>query len=197
MISDRDSLLRHEHASDGYALDLSDPANPGRRRLLAGLLTAYTASLIPWALAQPVPNVERGAFAAVSAILVGRKMLDAALTKRMYDGLNTAYPDFPSGVRALLALINQRHINPSQLQKVLDAEHSPVAALPRRIMRAWCLGLVGDGVATRCIAYENAMDAVIVADVLKPPTYAYGPYGSWSKPPLAHQGDGNDNTHVG
>lgn len=48
-------------------------------------------------------------------------------------------------------------------------------------MRAWCLGLVGEGEATQCIAYEDALNAVIVADVLKPPTFPYGPYGSWSQ----------------
>jgi len=31
---------------------------------------------------------------------------------------------------------------------------------------------------------------VFVSDVLKPPSYAYGPYGSWSKPP-ATKGNGD------
>lgn len=163
----------------------SGPANPSRRRLLGGLVTAYTASLIPWALAQPVAGPEHGAFVALSAILVGRRSLDAGLATRLYGALVAAYPRFAVDAQALLTQINQRHIDPAQLQNALDAAHSPLATLPRRIMRAWCLGLVGDGAATRCIAYEDALDAVMVADVLKPPTYAYGPYGSWSKAPLA------------
>lgn len=159
-------------------------ANPARRRVLAGFLTAYTASLVPWALAQPVANAEHGAFMALSAILVGRRSLDAGLAARLYGALTTMYPHFAADARALLAQINQQHIDPAQLQQVLDAAHSPLAPLPRRIMRAWCLGLVGEGEAARCIAYEDALDAVMVADVLKPPTYAYGPYGSWAKPPV-------------
>lgn len=165
------------------------PSNPGRRRVLAGLLTAYTASLIPWALAAPVKSAGHGAFVAVSAILVGRQTLDAGLAARLHDALTAAYPHFTANAQALLAQINQQHIDPAQLQKTLDDAHSPLAPLPRRIMRAWCLGLVGEGEDTRCIAYENALDAVMVADVLKPPTYAYGPYGSWSRPPIA-KGDG-------
>lgn len=160
-----------------------DPANPARRRVLAGLLTAYTASLIPWALAAPVKSVAHGAFVAVSAMLVGRRTLDAGLAARLYDALAGASPHFEADASALLALINQQHIDPVQLQAALDTGKSPLAPLPRQIMRAWCLGLVGEGEATHCVAYEDALDAVMVSDVLKPPTYAYGPYGSWSNPP--------------
>ncbi|TAN03373.1 MAG: hypothetical protein EPN36_13010 [Rhodanobacteraceae bacterium] len=161
------------------------PANPARRRVLAGFLTAYTASLVPWALAQPVAAPEHGAFMALSALLAGRRSLDAGLAARLFDALSAMYPHFTADARALLAQINQQHIDPAQLQSTLDGAHSPLAPLPRRIMRAWCLGLVGEGEATKCVAYENALNAVIVADVLKPPTYAYGEYGSWAKPPLA------------
>ncbi|HEV2715482.1 MAG TPA: sugar dehydrogenase complex small subunit, partial [Terriglobales bacterium] len=53
------------------------PSSLGRRTLLVGLLSAYSASLIPWALAQPVADADQGAFVAVSAILAGRQALDA------------------------------------------------------------------------------------------------------------------------
>lgn len=168
---------------DSVAADRADPVDPSRRRLLAGLLTAYTASLIPWALAQPSPRADLGAFTALSAILVGRQALDAAQTARLYDALVAAHPNFPADVQALLTLINERHIAPLQLQGVLDGEHSPLAPLPRAIVGAWALGVVGSGEGARCVAYETALNAVIVADVLKPPTYAYGAYGSWSAKP--------------
>lgn len=168
----------------GETANPDEPIDPSRRRLLAGLLTAYTASLIPWALAQPAPRADRGAFAALSAILVGRQALDATQTARLYDALVAEDPHFATDVQALLALINQRQIDPLQLQDVLDTEHSPLAPLPRNIVSAWCLGLVGRGESARCIAYETALNAVIVADVLKPPTYAFGAYGSWSSKPV-------------
>ena len=166
-----------------------DPANPSRRRLLAGLVAAYTASLIPWALAAPVTDAGHAAFVALSAILAGRRMLNAELGQRLHAALGGNEPGFDADCQALLKLIDAQQIDPAKLQNVLDASHSNLAPLPRKIMRAWCLGLVGEGEATRCVAYENALDAVMVADVLKPPTYAYGPYGSWSKPPLAKGGD--------
>jgi len=160
------------------------PSNLARRTLLVGLLSVYSASLIPWALAQPVTDAEQGAFLAVSAILAGRQALDAVQAKRLYDALTADDPGFPAATRALLALINERKIDPLALQKMLDTEHSPLAALPRKIVTAWCMGIVGDGEKARCIAYETALNAVFVEDVLKPPTYAYGAYGSWAKKPL-------------
>lgn len=158
-------------------------ADPERRRLLAGLLTAYTASLIPWALAQPVENDSHGAFVAVSAILVGRRSLDAVQAKRYYDALSADDPRFSTAAGRLLALINERRIDPLQLQSVLDTGHSALAPLPRKIATAWFMGIVGSGEKARCLAYETALDNTIVADVLKPPTYAYGVYGSWAKKP--------------
>ena len=151
--------------------------------MLAGLLGAYTASLIPWALAQPVADADQGAFLAVSAILVGRPALDGTAAKRLYDALVADDAGFASATRSLLALINERKIDPLDLQQLLDGEKSPLAAIPRVIVSAWLLGIVGSGDKARCLAFETALNAVMVADILKPPTYAYGVYGSWAKRP--------------
>jgi hypothetical protein len=155
-----------------------------RRWLLGSLLTAYTASLVPWALAQPIDDRDQGAFLAISAIIAGHQALDAQLAKRLYDALIVDDKRFPSMARELLSLIDARKIEPLHLQQVLDAEKSSLAGVPRAIARAWFLGIVGSGVQARCIAYENALNATIVSDVLKPPTYAYGVYGSWAAKPV-------------
>jgi hypothetical protein len=159
------------------------PSDPTRRTLLAGFLGAYVASLIPWALAQPAADADRAAFMALSAILAGRQSLDAALAARLYDALAADDANFPSAARSLLAQINERKIDPLQLQKTLDDEKSPLAPLPRKIVKAWYMGIVGSDERARVIAYENALNAVIVSDILKPPTYCYGVYGSWAKKP--------------
>lgn len=161
-----------------------DLVDPGRRRVLIGLLTVYTASLIPWAVAAPVTSQGHGVFLALSSMLVGRRSLDTGLSARLHDALTAESPHFDANAQALLQLVDNQHIDPAKLQKTLDASHSPLAPMPRKIMRAWCLGVVGKGEAAHCIAYENALNAVFVSDVLKPPTYAYGTPGSWSKPPI-------------
>lgn len=163
------------------------PARPPsflrRRTVLGGLLGAYAASLIPWALAQPVANAEQGAFLGVSALLVGRQTLDAAQAKRLYDALVADDAGFPAAAQALLTLINDRKIDPAELHKVLSDEKSPLAPVAQNIARAWFMGIVGSGEKARALAYEDALNAQIVQDFLKPPTYAYGAYGSWTKKP--------------
>ncbi|MGJ7918529.1 sugar dehydrogenase complex small subunit [Massilia sp. LXY-6] len=158
--------------------------SPVRRTLLAGFLSAYAVSLVPWAAALPVDDGAHGAFAALSALLAGRASLDQAQARRLYDALSADDPGFAAGAQALLALVNQRSIDPMQLQHVLDSEQSPLAPLPRRIASAWFLGIVGDGERARCLAFETALNAAIVADVLSPPSYSYGAYGSWATKPV-------------
>lgn len=160
------------------------PENPSRRGLLMGMLTLYTASLIPWAVAQTAPDAERGAFMAVSAIIAGRQSLDAELSATLFDSLTEADPNFPAATRELLKLINDRQIDPLQLQAVLESDYPSLAPVPRKIATAWFLGIVSDGEQVHCLAYENALNAVIVSDVLKPPSYCYGAYGSWASKPV-------------
>ncbi|QPC95361.1 hypothetical protein GA829_32040 [Mesorhizobium sp. INR15] len=154
-----------------------------RRLLLFGLVSAYTAAIIPWALAQEATDPDNGAFLALSAILAGRQSLDQAQAQRLYAALVLDDPGFPAAAKSLLHTIEQRKIDPMRLQKILDDEKSLLGALPRRIVTAWYMGIVGDGAKARCLAFETALNAETVADVLKPPTYAYGAYGSWARKP--------------
>ena len=151
--------------------------------LLSAVVTTYVASVIPWALSQPAKDANRATFLALSAFIAGRSALDQGLAERLYDALVSLDPSFNGRVRSLLALIEQHSIDPASLQATLDREHSPLAQLPRVIANAWFLGIVGAGDKARCVAYEDALNAEIVSDVLKPPTYCYGPYGSWSSKP--------------
>ncbi|NBA93366.1 sugar dehydrogenase complex small subunit [Pseudomonas sp. R5(2019)] len=169
--------------SDEPAQDCAPAVDPARRGLLLGLLSAYTASLIPWAVAQAAPDAERGAFVALSALIAGRQSLDSELAARYYDALGKADPAFPQAVKDVLLLINQRQIAPLQLQPLLDSDYPQLAPVPRKIASAWFLGVVGDKAQARALAYENALNAVFVSDVLQPPSYCYGAYGSWANKP--------------
>jgi hypothetical protein len=158
--------------------------NAARRTVLAALLSASTAALIPWALGEPVADADHGAFLALSAIIAGRQSLDAVQAKRLYAALCQDDAGFAAAAQALLALINERKIDVAVLQKTLDDDKSPLAAVPRKIATAWFAGTVGSGARARCLAYETALNAQIVADVLKPPSYGYGAYGSWTRQPI-------------
>ena len=109
--------------------------------VLAGLLSASVAALIPWALAEPVANAEQGAFLGVSAMLVGRPVLDPVLARRLYDAQVAQDAAFPAKVRALLTLINAQDLQAAGPQEALDAlapAQAPLAALPRQIAAICC-----------------------------------------------------------
>jgi len=155
-----------------------------RRVVLQTLASACVLARIPRTGAQPVTDPDRAAFLALSAILTGRTALDPGLAQRLYSALVADDAAIATSIRALLAFMEERKIEPLGVQSALDAGHSPLAPLPAKIATAWLMGIVGSGATARCIAYEDALDNVIVADVLKPPTYCYGPYGSWARKPI-------------
>lgn len=165
-------------------LDKTAAPDATRRLVLGALLSASAAALIPWALAEPVEDAASGAFLALSAIIAGRQSLDAVQARRLYAALVADDAGFAAAAQALLQLINERNIDIGALQKTLDDEHSPLAAVPRKVATAWFSGIVGSGASARCLAYETALNAQIVADVLKPPSYGYGAYGSWTAKPV-------------
>lgn len=159
------------------------PAGVPRRVVLAGLLGTYTASLIPWALAETAPDPERGRFLILSALIAGREALDSELALRYYEALVAADESFPAAVTTVLTLINYHHIDPLELQALLDEKRPELASVPRRIATAWFLGVVKTADGARVLAYEKALNAQMVDDVLKPPSYCYGGYGSWATEP--------------
>jgi hypothetical protein len=170
-------------AHDSHSPTADGAHNPERRAVLAGLLAASAASVIPPALAAPTTDAAHDAFLAASKILTGRSSLDPDQVSRLYDALLADDSQFAAGVQSLVTLIDQRKVDPLQLQHVLDSEHSTLAALPRKIVTAWYLGVVGEAEKARCVTFETNLTNVIVSEKLKPPSYCYGGYGSWAEKP--------------
>lgn len=156
-----------------------------RRLLLAGVVAACSSTFIPWAKAQPnvAKTVAPDSFMQVSKILTGQGSLNAGQAARLYQALVSDEAAFGEQHQQLLAYINEHNADPMQLQKMLDAEKSPLATVPRRIVTAWYTGIVGDGGRARCITFETNLLNVLTSDRLKPPSYSYGVYGSWASQP--------------
>jgi hypothetical protein len=161
-----------------------DLVDSERRILLGGALAASAAAFIPAAFAAVGNRNAAGeAFLSVSKALCGHDSLDAKGAVRLCNALIADNPQFAADVQSLAALIDQRKIDPINLQKVLDDEHSPLAALPRKIVTAWYLGVVGEGDQAQCVSFETNLSNELVSDKLRPPSYCYGDYGSWSEKP--------------
>lgn len=162
----------------------TDAPSATRRMVLGALLSAPVAALVPWALAEPVADAASGAFLALSALIAGRQSLDRVQAARLYAALAADDAAFAANAQALLALVNERGLDAATLQKTLDEDKPALAGVPRQVATAWFAGIVGSGARARCLAYETALNAEIVADVLKPPSYGYGAYGSWTAKPV-------------
>ncbi|WP_205794099.1 sugar dehydrogenase complex small subunit [Burkholderia sp. Ac-20353] len=162
-----------------------DLPNLRRRLLLASVVAACSSTLIPWAKAQPssAKMAAPDSFMQVSKILTGQGSPDVGQAARLYQALISDEAAFREQHQQLLAYINEHKADPMQLQPMLDAEKSPLAALPRRIVTAWYTGIVGDGERARCITFETNLLNVLTSDRLKPPSYSYGVYGSWAAQP--------------
>jgi hypothetical protein len=154
-----------------------------RRTLLAGLTAALMTACVPSATAQEDVSAARRSFAELSNLLTGRSTLDATHADVLYDALVASRPHFDSEVRALLTLMQNRTIDPKDLQRTLDGERSPLAALPRAIVSAWYLGVVGEGERARCVTFESSLSYEIVSDRLSPPSYCHGGPASWVEKP--------------
>ena len=158
--------------------------DPLRRSLLLTFVFGYAASSMPRALAASINAGAYTDFLAVSNFLTGRTSLDAALATRLFEALSQDDSGFGEQVQTLRKLIDDRRIDPLQLQAVLENDKSPVSALPRKIATAWFLGTVGEGERARCIAFEDNLTNVVVKDKLTPPSYCFGAYGSWAQKPI-------------
>jgi len=166
----------------------SNTMNMPRRVLLTGMLLSYSYSFLnlPKAIAQgAAPSVLPPAFIKVSQQLTGHESLNLGQAERLYQALVASDAAFAAQLVQLADFMAQNP-DPATLQAALDAAKAPFAKLPGAIVTAWYVGVVGSGKASRCITYETSLMALAVADRLKPPSYAYGPYGSWSANPLAN-----------
>jgi hypothetical protein len=164
--------------------------SPCRRLLLTSILASYASSFIPWSMAQtqsaaPASAAADDEFLSLSTLITGRATLDPAQAKRLHAGLVATMPSFAEQLSALAAFVASNKPAAHDLQSSLDAANAPFAKLPATIATAWYVGVVGSGADARCVTYESSLMNVVVSDRLKPPSYAYGPYGSWGHNPVA------------
>jgi len=196
-------MTTHKPANDAASLDpsgrrlfiggsLAFGAAPWLSALTAGLwhanalaadaTTAASGAAVPASPAHDAATV-RTAFIRVSKALCGDIPLDATQATVLLDGLQQQDGGFGDACVALDAFIAAQAPDPLQWQAALDAAKAPFAALPRRIVSAWYIGVVGSGTKARALTYVSSLMYRVTADKVRPPSYAYGAYGTWRVDP--------------
>ena len=115
-------------------------------------------------------------FTKVSQTLTGRASLDPALSQALYQAFQAAVKDFDATLPKLNSALGGVDLSFTDAQK---AEQS----LSQSILQAWYLGVVGKGNKAVCVTYTEALANKLAAPTLVPPSYSYGPIGTWSGKP--------------
>lgn len=153
-----------------------------RRHLLGSALAVGAVQLAPWSWAA-APAADAAGFMALSRCLTERDNLSTKLGARMQAALQSLNAQFNAQALALWQWIDAEKVPLAQLNARLKAEKPELLGIPADVMQVWYMGIAGSGTATRVVAYEFALNALTVADKLRPPSYAYGVYGSWARNP--------------
>lgn len=187
---------------------LTELQSPSRRRLLlasTGLGAGLMLGALPLpAVAQPSADAGFERFMRVSARLTGRDDLLEVPGRTRFDALSARFPGFDDGLEQLDAFMEEHGGEISGLQAALDQAGAAFAWIPRQIVSAWYLGVVGaveqteDAVAgltppsalegtasVRAIAWEQALMFTPLAGVIPIPSYAF--QGDWTVPPTTEQ----------
>lgn len=152
-----------------------------RRHVLGGFLAATAVHITPFAMA--AAPVASPAFMALSSYLTAREDLNPKMGARMQAAWQALDAQFSANVDALWQWIEAEQVPLGELKARMTAAKPELAKVPAQIMQVWWQGIAGEGNHVRVVTYEHALNAQAVAHKLRPPSYAYGGYGSWSTNP--------------
>ncbi|WP_144107883.1 sugar dehydrogenase complex small subunit [Paraburkholderia sp. BCC1886] len=159
-----------------------------RHGSLAGLASASAQNAASSAASGATAGgADFAAFMQLSQYLTGKTTLDAEIGHAIFAGLLDGDAQFPQLVAQLNDFVAGSKTPANALQAALNSSQPALAGVPKRIVPAWYLGVVGTGAKARTVAYEQALMYPPVADVIVMPSYARGVPGYWAQPPrLSH-----------
>lgn len=165
--------------------------NMARRRALqvvgAAMMSGVAGQLLLTSRAKAAPDGAAPgpgaqAFQAVSRILTGKADLQPVLALALYEAFVRTTPDVDTALAALQASLAADPLGEDGKTAFTDAQKAQ-QGLAQAILQAWYLGTVGKGRKAVCITYIDALANRAVAAELTPPSYSYGPCGSWRTKP--------------
>jgi len=166
------------------------PTSITRRRALQALGAAmlsgvagqlFLSTRARAALATKAPGLND--FLEVSNALVAKPGLDAALAQALYQAFQRSTPGIDAALAALKATLAQGAALGQGDKTAFPEEQKAQQALSQAILQAWYLGVVGKGGKAACVTYAETLANRAVEGILVPPSYSYGPCGTWAAKP--------------
>lgn len=155
---------------------------PSRRKVLQGAAVGLVTAAAPGLAAAQTSAVSD--FAKVSSFLTGKNVLNNDVAAALLNAFTTIDPSFAGKLSRLSQLISSDVVTTDNLDRTLEGTSADLVHLPRSILSAWYMGVVGTGAESICVTYADNLANAAVSDVLSPPSYAYGPCNSWAARPV-------------
>jgi hypothetical protein len=122
-------------------------------------------------------------FIAVSKTLTGKSEINPTLALALYQAFVNTAPNIDAALAGLKTTLLGAEVLAQDDKTAFTEAQKAEQALSQAILQAWYLGVVGKGKKSVCVAYADTLSNQVVADVLVPPSFSYGPCGSWSAKP--------------
>jgi len=122
-------------------------------------------------------------FIAVSRTLTGKAEINPTLALALYQAFVKDSAQTDTALAGLKAMLGAGEVLAHDDKTAFAEAQKAEQALAQAILQAWYLGVVGKGKKSVCVAYIDTLSNQAVADVLVPPSFSYGPCGSWSAKP--------------
>lgn len=150
-----------------------------RRTLLEGLGAFSVLSFVaPLSVAATPATDLADTFMQLSMRLTEVKLLNPALSQRLYQALKSNNAAFDGALHALDSAVNAA--GTADLTAVLAPTEKRTA---KAILSAWYTGIVGEGLDAKVITYRHALQFKAVDDVLVIRSYCPNKPGFWASQP--------------
>lgn len=165
--------------------------NYSRRRVLkmVGVVTIAGAAgqllpLSPLHAAQPeakLPGLDD--FIQISRSLTGLESLNETVAHALVIALDKTQKDFATSLTRLKTLLQSQPELLQQERLAFGDAHADSEQLAKEILSGWYNGVVGTGFDALYVTYINNLANQLVSDKVVPPSFSYGPVGSWAQQP--------------
>lgn len=122
-------------------------------------------------------------FIDVSRTLTGKAEINPTLALALYQAFARNPAEIDTALAGLKATLGTGEVLAQDDKTTFAEAQKAEQALAQAILQGWYLGVVGKGKKSVCVAYVETLSNRAVADVLVPPSFSYGPCGSWSAKP--------------
>lgn len=122
-----------------------------------------------------------GDFMQVSQWLTQQDNLNAKVGTALLLAQTQADPAFAGKLAELKHLLQSQPALLQQDRLTFPADQAASEKLAKTILSGWCTGVVGKGNKAQYVTYINTLPNQWVSSKLVPPSFSYGPCGSWAK----------------